>query len=185
MFFHLAGLDSDGNRLSRHPSPSAIALLLHRTLSPMDTGKGNYVRATFVNYSSAFNTTVPSRLVSKLHDLDLDSLCRWVYSILTSRPQVVQLGHHTLYPLTFNTGSPRGLCPLLYTHDYRAPSDSNVILNCADNIAVVALTSYNNEAAYRREVSHLENHLLFNINKPKELIADFSRKQHFSSVALR
>lgn len=149
MFFHLAGLDSDGNRLSRHPSPSAIALLLHRTLSPMNTGKGNYVRVTFVEYSSAFNTTVPSRLVSKLYDLDLDFLCRWVYSILTSRPQVVQLGHHTLYPLTFKIGSPLGLCPLLYTHNCRATSDSNVILNFADDIAVVALTSYDNETGER------------------------------------
>lgn len=59
-------------------------------------------RVVFVYYSSAFNTTVPSKLFSILCDLGLDrSLCRWFYSFVTSRSQVVRLGH-----LILNTGHP-------------------------------------------------------------------------------
>ena len=55
----------------------------------------------FIDYSSAFNTIVPSKLIIKLWDLGLNSaLCNWV----------------------LNTGAPQGclLSPLLFslfTHD--------------------------------------------------------------------
>lgn len=45
----------------------ATAFLLQMTLSHVDAGKGIFLRELFFfNYSSAFNTIVPSRLVSKL-----------------------------------------------------------------------------------------------------------------------
>ena len=77
------------------------------------------------------------------------------------------------------------LSPLLYslyTQDHEATSDSNILVKLADDTAVVGLISHDDETAYRREVSHLEdwfreNHLLLNISKTKELIVDFSRKQ--------
>ena len=69
----------------------AITLLLLKTLSHVDTSKGNYVRVLFVDYSSEFNTIVPSRLL----DLGLDSsLRRWIHNFLTGRPQVVRVGHY-------------------------------------------------------------------------------------------
>ena len=41
----------------------------------------------FIDYSSAFNTIVPSKLVIKLETLDLDpTLCNWVLDFLTGRP---------------------------------------------------------------------------------------------------
>jgi len=121
----------------------AITFLLHKTLSHVDTRMGNYVRVLFVDYSSAFNTIVPSRLVTKLWDLGLNSsLCRWVHSFLTGRQQVVRVGSHNSSPLTLNTGSPRGcvLSPLLYslyTHDCVSTSDSNTIIKCADDTAIL------------------------------------------------
>ena len=45
----------------------------------------------FIDYSSAFNTIVPSKLINKLAALGLNpALCNWV---LTGRPQVVKVGN--------------------------------------------------------------------------------------------
>ncbi|KAK0146400.1 putative RNA-directed DNA polymerase from transposon BS [Merluccius polli] len=173
----------------------AIAHLLHSTLTHLDTGKGAYVRLLFIDYSSAFNTIVPSKLAQKLQDLCLcPSLCRWIHNFLTGRPQVVRVGDHTSSSLTLNTGAPQGcvLSPLLYslyTYDCKAIADSNTIIKFADDAAVVGLISNNNEAAYHTEVVHLadwcrENHLELNTSKTKELIVDFSRKQQRSFLPL-
>ncbi|KAI3376154.1 hypothetical protein L3Q82_016680 [Scortum barcoo] len=48
----------------------AIALTLHTALSHLDQ-RDTYVRMLFIDYSSAFNTIVPSELVTKLRDLGL------------------------------------------------------------------------------------------------------------------
>ena len=62
----------------------------------------------FINYSSAFNTIVPSKLVIKLETLGLDpALCNWVLDFLTGRPQVVRVGNNISTPLILNTGAPR------------------------------------------------------------------------------
>ena len=45
-----------------------------------------------VDYSSAFSTIVPSKLIIKLEALGLNpSLCNWVLDFLTGRPQVVKV----------------------------------------------------------------------------------------------
>ncbi|KAK6295333.1 hypothetical protein J4Q44_G00345590 [Coregonus suidteri] len=45
----------------------------------------------FIDYSSAFNTIVPSKLIIKLEALGLNpALCNWVLEFLTGRPQVVK-----------------------------------------------------------------------------------------------
>ena len=46
----------------------------------------------FIDYSSAFNTIVTSKLIIKLEALGLNpSLCHWVLDFLTGRPQVVKV----------------------------------------------------------------------------------------------
>ena len=61
----------------------AIALTLHTALSHLDK-KNMYVRMLFEDYSSAFNTIVPSRLDIKLWDLGLNSsLCSWILNFQT------------------------------------------------------------------------------------------------------
>ncbi|KAK1792984.1 hypothetical protein P4O66_001702 [Electrophorus voltai] len=73
----------------------AIAHLLHTTLTHMDKGRGNYVKMLFVDYSSAFNTIIPSRLTTKLEDLELHpSLCDWISNFLTDRPHKKQERHY-------------------------------------------------------------------------------------------
>ncbi|KAL3048117.1 hypothetical protein OYC64_006820 [Pagothenia borchgrevinki] len=67
----------------------------------------------FIDYSSAFNTIVPSKLVIKLRDLGLNSaLCDWILNFLTGRSQAVRVGNITSSTLILNTGAPQG-CVLL------------------------------------------------------------------------
>ncbi len=68
--------------------------------------RGTHVRMLFVDYSSAFNTIVPSKLVVKLRALGLkNSLCSWILDFLTGRWLVVRVGSNISSPLTLNTGS--------------------------------------------------------------------------------
>ena len=47
----------------------AIAITLHTALSHLDK-RNTYVRMLFIDYSSAFNTIVPSKLIIKLETLE-------------------------------------------------------------------------------------------------------------------
>ena len=49
----------------------AIAITLHTALSHLDK-RNTYVRMVFIDYSSAFNTIVPSKLIIKLRALGLN-----------------------------------------------------------------------------------------------------------------
>ena len=73
----------------------AIALTLHTLHALSHLEKGNtYVRMLFIDYSSAFNTIVPAKLVPKLRILGLNtSLSNWILDFLTGRPQVVRMGN--------------------------------------------------------------------------------------------
>ena len=62
----------------------------------------------FINYSSAFNTIMPSKLITKLVAQGLNpALCNSVMDFLTGRPQVLKVGN-TSATLALNTGSPQG-----------------------------------------------------------------------------
>ncbi len=96
----------------------AISQVLHSSLTHIDSKNGNYVRLLFIDYSSAFNTIVPTKLADKLTDLGLNtSLCDWIQDFLTARPQVVKVGQFTSNSITLNIGAPQGcvLSPLLYS----------------------------------------------------------------------
>jgi hypothetical protein len=122
----------------------ASSIALHTALS--NQVKGNtYVRMLFIDYSSTFNTIAPSKLVTKLRTLGLNtSLCSWILDFLTGRPQVVRVGNNTSATLILNTGAPQG-CMLslllysLFTHDCVARHNSNIIIKFADDTTVVGL----------------------------------------------
>ncbi|KAK1786583.1 hypothetical protein P4O66_003028 [Electrophorus voltai] len=171
-----------------HSTDDAIAHLLHTTLTHLDKGRGNHVKMLFVDYSSAFNTIIPSLLTTKLEDLGLHtSLCNWIANFLTDRPQSVRVGNCASSTLTLSTGAAQGcvLSPLLYslyTHDCTATSSSTIIVKFAGDTVVMGLISANDERAYLEKIKHLENwcqenNLLLNVSKTKELIVDCSRKQ--------
>ena len=63
-----------------------ISIALHTALSHLDK-MNTYVRMLFIDYSSAFNTIVPSKLITKLRTLGPNiSLCNWILDFLTGRP---------------------------------------------------------------------------------------------------
>ena len=106
----------------------------------------------FIDYSSAFNTIVPSKLVLKLEPQGLDpALCNWVLDFLTDRPQVLKEGNNISTPAD-PQHHPQGcaLSPFLYslfTHDCMAMHASNSIIKFADDTTVVGLITNNNKTA--------------------------------------
>ena len=73
-------------RPNRSPDAS-IPFALHTALSQLNK-RNTYVRMLFIDYSSAFNTIVPSKLINKLRTLGLNtSLCNWILDFLKGRPR--------------------------------------------------------------------------------------------------
>ncbi len=148
----------------------AISQVLHSSLTHIDSTNGNYVRLLFIDYSSAFNTIVPTKLAVKLSDLGLNtSLCDWIQDFLTARPQVVKVSQFTSNSITLNIGAPQGcvLSPLLYslyTHDCVSSHSSTSIITFADDTVVLGL------------INNI-NCLSLNVSKTKELIVDFRKRQ--------
>ena len=69
----------------------------------------------FIDYSSSFNTKVPSKIKIKLEALGLNpALCNWVLDFLTGCPQVLKVGNNISTSLPVNIGAPQGcvLSPL-------------------------------------------------------------------------
>ena len=59
---------------------------LHTALSHLDK-RNTYVRMLFIDYSSAFNTIMPSKLITKLRTLGLNtSLCNCILDFLSGHP---------------------------------------------------------------------------------------------------
>ncbi len=143
----------------------AISQVLHSSLTHIDSTNGNYVRLLFIDYSSAFNTIVPTKLAVKLSDLGLNtSLCDWIQDFLTARPQVVKVGQFTSNSITLNIGAPQGcvLSPLLYslyTHDCVSSHSSTSIIKFADDTVVLGLINNNDEATYLDEVERVPGQL--------------------------
>ena len=73
----------------------SISIVLHTALTHLDK-RNTYVRMLFIDYSSAFNTIVHSKVITKLRILGLNtSLCNWILDFLTGRPEVVRVGYNT------------------------------------------------------------------------------------------
>ena len=55
-----------------------ISIALHTALSHLDK-RNSYVRILFIDKSSAFNTILPKKIITKLRTLGLNtSLCNWM-----------------------------------------------------------------------------------------------------------
>ena len=150
----------------------AISIALHTFLSHLDK-RNTYVRMLFIDYSSVFNTIVPTKLITKLRTLGLNtSLCNWILDFLTECQEVVRIDKNMSATLILNTGAPQGcvLSPLLYslfTHDCMAKHNSNTIIKFANNTKVVGLITDNEETAYKEVVRELalwcqDNNISFN-----------------------
>lgn len=170
---------------SNRSTDDAISTALHSALTHLET-KDPHVRMLFIDFSSAYNTIIPQKLILELVQLGIKtSLCNWLLDFLTARPQAVRVGSNTSSTITLNTGAPQGcvLSPLLFTlltHDCKPSSSSILIIKFADDTTVVGLINNNDETNYRSEVSRLatwckDNNLHLNVEKTKEIVVDFRR----------
>ncbi|CAL9696240.1 unnamed protein product [Knipowitschia caucasica] len=165
----------------------AINLALHHILQHLDS-PGTYARVLFVDFSSAFNTILPSLLQDKLSQLNVpDSTCRWITDFLTDRKQRVRLGKNVSDSRIINPGAPQGcvFSPLLfslYTNHCTSSHDSVKLIKFADYTTLIGLISNNDESAYRREVDRRVswcsgNNLELNAQKTVEMIVDCERPE--------
>ncbi len=158
---------------------------LHFILQHLDR-PGTYARILFVDFSSAFNTIIPSLLQPKLTQLSVpNSICQWINSFLTDWQQLVRLGKFSFSTRTISTGAPQGcvLSPLLfslYTKDCTSKDPSVKLPKFADDTTVISLIQDGDESAYRQKVKELAdrcdlNNLEFNTLKTVEMTVDFRR----------
>ena len=84
-----------------------ISITLNTALSHLDK-RNTYVRMLVIDYSSAFNTIEPTKLITKLRTIDPNT-CTWILDCLMGRPQVVRVGNNTsATQMILNTGAPQG-----------------------------------------------------------------------------
>ncbi|KAL0178960.1 hypothetical protein M9458_024402, partial [Cirrhinus mrigala] len=120
----------------------AVNMGLHFILQHLDR-PGTYVRILFVDFSSAFNTIIPTLLQTKLNQLSVpSSISQWITSFLTER--MVRMGTLMSSSRTTNTGAPQGcvLSPLLfslYTNDCTSKDPSVKLLKFADDTTLIGL----------------------------------------------
>ena len=152
----------------------------------LDTAN-SYARVLFIDYSSAFNTIIPSLLIDKLKILSVHpTLIAIIQAFLTNRTQVVSVNGCQSSRSITNTGSPQGcvLSPLLftlYTDGLRSQHENVHIIKYADDTAVVGLLKHGgDDSAYFSTISSLvswcnAHNLLLNASKTKEMQVNFSR----------
>ena len=156
----------------------SISITLYTALAHLDK-RNTYVRKRFVDYSSAFNTIVPSKIITKLRTLELNtSLCNWILDFLMGHTQAPSVGNNTSALMTIKMGAPQG-CGLrlllysLFNHNCIVAHDSNTIIKLAEDTKVARqITDEPAYTAYREEVRYLEvwcqdNNFSLNVRKKK------------------
>ena len=154
----------------------------------------NFVRILFVDFTSAFNTISPARLVDKLESFSVPTnLISLIASFLTNRSQVVRIGKTSSKTKVTNTGCPQGcvLSPVLFsifTDDLRSYHPGIKLLKYADDMAIIGLLNHSEtEHFYHQFIGDFTawcdtNQLIINSSKTKEMILNFSRTISTSSI---
>ena len=164
----------------------AVLLFVHNVLKHLEKPK-TYVRALFVDFSSAFNTIQPHLMARKLLRMGVDRCTTaWIFDFLTNRQQYVKANGAASTMAKTNTGAPQGcvLSPVLYTiytNDFRCNLKDTHLIKFADDSTVLGLIS-TSETNYFDSVRHFvnwceENYLQVNVSKTKEIIFDFRRRK--------
>ena len=166
----------------------AVSILVHEILQHLES-KNAYVRVLFIDFSSAFNTIIPSKLIEKLLVLNFPKdICNWILDFLLERPQVVKIQHLFSKSVVLSTGAPQGcvLSPNLYsifTYDCISLNELfSLFVKFADDTTVAGFILNDDERQYFEEVNSLthwckENNLDLNIPKTNEMIIDFRKNK--------
>jgi hypothetical protein len=99
-----------------------LCITNHEILKHLEQKK-TYARILFLDYSSAFNTIVPSILHKKMINIGIQPrICNWYSDFLTDRYQTVNYQNILSDPIKTSVVSPQGcvssdLLFCLYTHD--------------------------------------------------------------------
>jgi hypothetical protein len=173
---------------SARGTDDACAVLTHLLHQHLDEPR-TYARILYVDFSSAFNTMLPSVLIDKLNTMGVSpSLCKWIlHSYLRHRTQRVRIGKTLSDPIVTNIGAPQGcvLSPVLFTHytnNHRGIAPHTHIIKYADDTAIVGLIRGNEEEQHYRNTIHDfitscdSEGLQLNVKKTKEMIIDFRKK---------
>ena len=172
--------------LKGRSTDDAACTLIHRLTKHLDAKSSYTARATFIDYSSAFNTIQPHILVPKLNALNVPAYLQlWILDYLIERPQYVRTSTEISSHITLNTGAPQGcvLSPvlfILYTNDLQWNTPNVMIQKYADDTIILGLVHDNNDDEYRLCIDFVntwckDNFLNLNIDKTKEIIWDFRR----------
>ena len=173
---------------SKSTQDAAMCLLTNITRH-IDKKNTNYVRALFLDFSSAFNTIDVNILISKMNHLD-ENIVRWVQSFLTNRLSYTETGpDNKSAMITTNTGMPQGtvLSPvlfILYTDSIRSTSATSMIIKYADDTVLLGFISDHvaDNDSYFEQVDFLttlcaESDLLLNSMKTHEMIFTTKREK--------
>ena len=172
--------------LPNRTTGDAINTLIEYVACHLDQCPSNYVRALFIDFSSAFNTMQPHLLINKLDKYNLHpSLQLWILNFLTNRSQYVKTSKGNSSPLTINTGAPQG-CVLsaflfiIYTNDMMKNDENSKAIKYADDTVILGLIRKLNEDPYFKTIDYSldwckENYLDLNVEKTKEMIFDFRK----------
>lgn len=83
-----------------------ISTALHTVLTHLER-LNTHIRIPFTDYISAFNTIIPSKLISNLNGQGSSStLCYWTLYLLSDHPQTVRLGTRLSFIFTLRPGTP-------------------------------------------------------------------------------
>ena len=89
----------------------ATIILTHSVIEHLEK-PNSYARASFIDFSSAFNTILPTLLIEQLASSGVcrvsSTLRKFILDFLTGRHLRVRMGHHLSSFIIINTGAPRG-----------------------------------------------------------------------------
>ena len=164
----------------------AVVTVIHRIAEHLDKHSSHTARVLYIDFSSAFNTIQPHKMVEKLEQLQVPAFLQlWLFDYLTGRPQYVRTNHEVSKTLVLNAGAPQGcvLSPVLfvlYTNDMRWNTNNVFITKYADDTIIAGLVKADNIQEYKDSIDYAvdwcrNNFLELNVSKTREVIWDYRR----------
>jgi len=135
----------------------AVSTLMHLVLKQLESPTA-YARLLFIDFSSAFNSIQPHKLLEKLINLQVNPfIIKWYYSFLTQRRQQVKVNSVLSDVAVNSTGAPQGCAssPFLftvYTNDCISQQSNQFIIKFSDDTVLLQLLT--RDCASIKKVTH-------------------------------